>query len=175
MNTSKKLSNNHINRSAILIAEDDPDQKELLVDIIVTQIKRTRADENLSEEQKEKLTQIQILSVSNTQSLKHAAKKQDNVMLTILDCNMPDKKGGVAHDQFIKTNHRITGQHTSADIVTKYLPGTPITMISSLNRFQKIISLYYKKKLDVDINFISKKDPDTIKRNVRYYLRQFLK
>ncbi|MBX2848379.1 MAG: hypothetical protein KTR16_08665 [Acidiferrobacterales bacterium] len=161
--------------SAILLAEDDPDQKALLVDIVMSQVKRVLGDKNLSEQQRETLVNIQLISVTSIDSLKQAVKKHKNILLAILDCNMPDAEGEASHDQFIKTNHRITGQHTAVDIVLKYIPDTPVTMISSQNRFQKIISRYYKSKLDKDINFINKNDPATIRRNVRYYLAQFIK
>lgn len=160
--------------SAIILAEDDPDQKALLIDIAMSQIKRVLGNENLSDEQKKQLKNVQVLSVSNIHTLKRAVKKHKNVLLAILDCNMPDSEGEPSHDQFIKSNHRITGQHAAVDIVTKHLPDTPITMISSQNRFQKIISLYYKKTLNRDVNFINKKYPSTLRRNVRYYLTQHL-
>ena len=173
MNDQRKKSDDA--SSAILIAEDDADQKNLLVDFAVSQVKRALEDTTLNDEQRNKLSSIQIISVADIAALKKAVSINKNVLLAILDCNMPDIKGSPSHDQFIKTNHRITGQHKAVDVVIKSLPNTPITMISSLHRFQKIISVFYKKEFDLDINFISKNDPSTIRRNIRYYLKQYLK
>ena len=160
--------------SAILIAEDDHDQRNLLIDFSMNQIKQVLEDKTLNDQQRQTLNNIQIMSVSNIASLKRAVAKNKNVILAILDCNMPDTKDSPSHDQFIKTNHKITGQHRSVDIVSGHLPNTPITIISSLNRFRRIINLYYKNKLGTEINFINKKDPSAIQKNIQHYLRQIL-
>lgn len=98
-----------------------------------------------------------------------------NVFLAILDCNVPDKKGANAHDQLIKTNHIITGQHTSVDIVTEHLPGTPITLTSSLNRFQRTVNRYYESKFNLSIDFIKKNDPTRIRKNIEHSLNRLMK
>ena len=175
MSKNDQQVNDEHKRSAILIAEDDHDQRTLLIDFVMSQIKKVLENETLNDQQRQKLKNVQIMSVSNIASLGRAASKNINILLAILDCNMPDTKGKPSHDQFIKTDHKITGQHSAVDIVTEHLPNTPITMISSQNRFQRIISLFYKNKFDIEINFISKKDPSTIRRNIRYYLLQSVK
>lgn len=158
----------------ILIVEDDPDQMELLIEFARDEIKKLIKDENTNVRQKQKIKNIQIIKVTNINSLQKAISIHKSVLLAILDCNIPDAKGSAAHDQLVKTNHIITGQHRSVDIVIKHLPSAPITIISSLNRFQKIVSQHYEAKRDISINFISKKDQLMIKRNIGYYLRQYL-
>jgi len=155
--------------------EDDPDQMGLLVDFAQTEIKSTIENEHTSEEQKTTLSNVKIITVTNISSLSKAVLLHDNVLLAILDCNTPDTRGGVPHDQFIKTNHSITGQHRAVDIVSSALPNTPITMISSMNRFQKIINIYYQKAHNLSINFIRKNDASIIQNNIGWYLRQFMK
>lgn len=175
MSNNDQQSNDENNSASILIGEDDHDQRKLLIDIAMSQIKRILEDDNLNDEQRQSLKKIQIISVSNIASLARATAKHKEVLLAILDCNMPDSKGSPSHDQFIKTKHKITGQHKAVDLVTEHLPDTPITMISSQNRFARIINLFYKNKLGIEINFISKNDPSTITRNIRYYMLQHIK
>jgi len=159
----------------ILIVEDDSDQMDLLADFALSEIQKLVDDENMSAEQRENVKRVQIIKVGNVDSLQKAVSIYQNVLLAVLDCNIPDTKDGASHDQLVKTNHRITGQHKPVDIVTEHLPGTPITMISSLNRFQKIVSQYYESNYSLNINFISKTDQLMIKRNIGYYLRQYLR
>ena len=161
--------------SHILIVEDDIDQLRLLVDFAQTEIKRNIDNQNTNELQKQKLSNIKIITATNISSLQKAVKIHKNILLAILDCNIPDTKGDKPHDQFIKTNHKITGQHKAVDIVSEYIPDTPITMISSLNRFQRIVNQYYKNKYNLGINFIKKKDTSIIQNNIGWYLRQHLK
>lgn len=163
------------NNSNILILEDDFDQMDLLVHFALNEIKELIEDENTNDEQRQIIKNIKIIKVRHIDSLKKAVSIHKNVLLAILDCNIPDSKDSVAHDQLIKTNHRITGQHKSVDIVTKHLPKTPITMISSLDRFKRIINQHYKNKYDLSINFIRKNDQPMLQRNIGYYLRQYLK
>jgi CheY-like chemotaxis protein len=163
------------NSPAILIVEDDLDQRTLLIDFAMSQIKRVLEKQTLTDQQRQTLKNVQVISVTNIASLQKVVTKHKNVLLAVLDCNLPDSKGGPSHDQFIKTKHRITGQHKAVDVVTEYLPDIPITMISSQNRFQRIINLFYKNKHGIEISFISKKDPSTIARNIRYYLIRHIK
>jgi len=159
----------------LLIVEDDIDQMELLLDFAGDEIRKLIENENTNDQQKQILKQIQVVKVTNIESLQKALSAHKNIFMALLDCNIPDTKDGQAHDQLIKTNHRITGQHKSVDIVTQNLPGTPITMISSMNRFQKIVTQYYKNKRDISVNFINKSDQAMIKRNIGYYIRLYLR
>ena len=159
---------------AILIVEDDLDQMDLLVSFALSEIKALMDDENTNEQQSQNLKDIKILKVNNINTLEKAVRVYKNVLLAVLDCNIPDTKDGASHDQLVKTNHRITGQHKSVDIVTKHLPDTPITIISSLNRFQRTVSRYYKSEHDLNINFIPKNDQLMINRNIGHYVRQYL-
>jgi CheY-like chemotaxis protein len=159
---------------SILILEDDPDQIRLLIDFAQSEIKKLMSDKNTNDRQKQKLKNIGLIKVSNINSLRKAASTHKNVLLAILDCNTPDKKGGAAHDQLLKTNHIVTGQHKSVDIVTEHLPDTPITLISSLNRFQRTVNRYYESKHDLSINFISKNDPSKLKKDIEKCLKKYL-
>ena len=132
-------------------------------------------DDNITALKRDKLKQVKLLTASNLKSLTNAVSDHKNILLALLDGNIPDTKGGTAHDQFIKTGHKITGEHHTVNVVTKYLPDTPVTMISSMSRFQKIVHQYYKKHHDLSINFIHKKDAPIIVRNIAFYLRQYLK
>ena len=160
--------------SYILIVEDDPDQMGLLAHFAHGEFKRIMADDNTTEAQRLKIQSIKIISATNIRALEKAVHAHKNILLAILDCNIPDTKDQAPHDQFIKTAYKITGQHRAADIVVKSLPNTPITMISSMSRFQKIVTRYYENEHDVHINFIRKKDMDIIKNNIAYYLRKHI-
>jgi len=170
MSQTEKDINSHI-----LIVEDDLDQMGLLVSFAQEEIQALLNSENTDNSQKLKISNIKIITASNIGSLEKAVKIHNNVLLAILDCNIPDTKGGIPHDQFIKTGHKITGQHRTADLVTKNLVGTPVTMISTMNRFQRIVTQYYESKYDLHINFINKKDITVVKNNIGYYLRQYIK
>lgn len=159
----------------ILIVEDDSEQMDLLIDFALSEIKKILENKNISDEQREKVKTTQIIKVSNIDTLEKAVSMNDEVLLALLDCNIPDTKDGAPHDQLVKTNHVITGQHRSVDIVTENLPETPITMTSSMNRFQKIVSQHYKSKHNLSINFIPKNDQSMIQRNIGYYLRQYVR
>lgn len=163
------------NNLAILILEDDVDQMALLIDSVLNEIKNIIDDENISLEIRNQIKNTNIIKTTNINALEKAVSLDKTVILAILDCNTPDTDGGNSHDQLIKSNYKITGQHRSVDIVSKSLPNTPITMISSLNRFQKIVTKYYDSKYNLSINFIKKSEPLMIKRNIRYYLRQYLR
>lgn len=160
--------------SYILIIEDDPDQMSLLVDFAQQEMTRIISNEHFDESQLRETQNIKVITATNIFSLKKAIQTHKNILLAILDCNIPDSKGGAPHDQFVKTAYKITGQHKAVDIVSKYLPGTPITMISSMNRFKKIVTQYYESKHDLSINFIRKRDAEIIKKNIAYYLRKHL-
>ena len=160
--------------SYILIIEDDPDQMGLLVDFAQEEMKKIISNEHFDDAQLVEIKNIKIITATNIKALEKAIQTHKNILLAILDCNIPDTKGGSPHDQFIKTAYKITGQHKAVDIVSKHLPDTPITMISSMNRFQKIVTQYYESKHDLSINFIRKSDFEIIKKNIAYYLRKHL-
>ena len=169
----KKIKSSN-NNSNILILEDDLDQMDLLSHFALSEINRLIDDENTFGEQRQKIDSIKVIKVSNFESLQKTVAKHKRVLLAVLDCNTPDTEGGVPHDQLVKTSRGITGQHKSVDIVTEHLPGTPITIISSMDRFQRIVNKYYASKHNLSINFIRKNDPMGIRENIRYYLREYL-
>jgi len=159
---------------SILILEDDQDQMDLLASFALDEVQKLIDDESTSDTQRSGIKNIQIIKVSNTDSLQKAVVIYKNVLLAILDCNTPDSKHTSPHDQLVKTNHRITGQHKSVDIVIKYLPNTPITITSSWDRFRIIVGNYYQDKYDLIINFVRKNDVPGIKKSIEYRLRSFL-
>jgi len=163
------------NNSNILILEDDLDQMRLLVTLAQNEIIKITDDDSVNDTQKQRIKDVGIIKVSNTNSLEKAALIHKNVLLTVLDCNAPDNKGGVAHDQLVKTNHKITGQHHSVDIITKQLPDTPITLVSSLDRFSRTVNRYYENKYNLRINFIRKSDLSAIAKNFERHLREYLR
>ena len=172
MRRKLKRSNND---PKVLILEDDHDQMDLLIDFAISEIKKLVDDKNTNEKQRQKLANIQILKVSNIEALQQAVEMHNVVLLAVLDCNTPDTEGGASHDQLVKTSRGITGQHRSVDIVTEHLPSTPITIISSMDRFQRIVNKYYASKHDLSINFIRKNAPPEIRRNIRNYLKEYMK
>jgi len=160
--------------SSILILEDDPDQMRLLVNLAQSELKKVIEDENTSDQQKQRILDIRIIKVNNTNALEKAVSTHKNILLAVLDCNAPDTKDGVAHDQLVKTNHVVTGQHNSVDIVTKHIPDTPITLISSLDRFHRTVNRYYERNQNLMISFKRKNDPAGIAKNVERHLRDHL-
>ena len=158
----------------LLIVEDDEEQIELLVSFALSEIQKLLDHENTSEQKRLILQSISILKVRDVASLKKAVSSQNEFLLALLDCNLPDIEGHPSHDQLIQTNYRITGQHKPIDLVLKYSPSTPITMISSFNRFQSLLNQFYESKHNLSINFIRKSDQSRIRRNIAYYLRQYL-
>jgi len=165
---------NSENNPTILIIEDDPDQMNLLANFTISQIKTLSEDVKTNAKGKQRLSDIRILKITNISSLRKAVSMYKNVFLAVLDCNIPDTRDSVSHDQLVKTNHRITGQHNSVDILIEKLPNTPITMISSLGRFQKIVLQHYENKPGVNINFIRKNDQSMINTNIGEHLAQYL-
>ena len=162
------------NSAYLLILEDDLDQMNFIVDIARDEVRRLVRDQNLSERQKDIVRNIGVIEVSNILELQKAASAYDNILLALLDCNIPDTPNSAPHDQLLKTNHSITGQHRSVDIVTQYLPEVPITLMSSLDRFRRLVSRYYERKHDLSINFVSKSDPVKMRENFQFYLKEYL-
>lgn len=164
-----------MNSPKILIVEDDPDQMDLLINFALSEIKKMMENKNYNDEQLDTIKSTQIIKVSNIETLQKAVSVNQEVLLALLDCNIPDTKDDAPNDQLIKTNHVITGQHRAVDIVTEYLPKTPITITSSMNRFQKIVRQHYETKHELNINFIPKNDQSMIQRNIGYYLRHYIR
>jgi len=162
------------NTPSILILEDDVDQMDLLVNFTLSEIKKLTDDESTDSQRRKKIKNIRIIKVTNIKSLHKAVTLHKGILLAVLDCNAPDTRGSKAHDQLVKTNHVITGQHRSVDIVTEHLPEIPITMISSLNRFQHIVNRYYDSKHNLKIRFVSKNDQLKIRKSIEFHLRQYL-
>jgi len=161
-------------KSYLLILEDDPEQMVMLIDFAMQEMHKLFKNKDLDQQKKERIMQMSVISASSIDSLETQITKNKNILFALLDCNTPDYKDTKPHDQFIKKGHQITGQHKAVDLVTKHLPNTPITMISSFSRFQKIVLNYYESKHNLMINFIKKKDHLMIKNNINYYLRQHL-
>lgn len=160
--------------SSILILEDDPDQMAFLVSLALAEIKNIMSNKSTSDRQRNIIKGIQVLKVSNTNSLQKAVSVHKDVLLAVLDCNAPDTKGGAAHDQLVKTKHVITGQHSAVDIMITNLPDTPITLISSFDRFRRTVNRYYESKHDLTIGFVRKNEPTKISNNIKHHLTQYL-
>jgi len=131
-------SDTKVEQPKLLIIEDDPEQMELLVSFASSEMQKRLDDQSTTEQQKEKVKSIRIIPTTNIESLQKILSLYKNIFWVLMDCNIPDTKGGEPHDQLIKINHAITGRHKSVDLIIDNLPGTPITMISTLNRFEKL-------------------------------------
>ncbi len=156
----------------IVIVEDDPDQMLLLADFVLSEIRQLKDKPSTNLAQQEWLKSVRVVKVSNARALKQVAMAHDNAILVVLDCNIPDQPGGEANDQFAADNHVITGQHKSVDLLVKYLPDAPLTLISSMNRFRSTVTNYYRDKHGIELAFLSKNDAAKIKKNIGYYLRR---
>ena len=156
----------------VLIVEDDEEQLVLFADFVLQEIEKLLDDENISDDQKQNLRDTRVIKVGDVDSLQKAVVKFKDVILVILDCNLPDEKGGIANDQFVKENHKITGQHKPVDIIIQNLPDIPITLISSLNRFRTMVGQYYASKYGLNLKFIKKSDVTEIKKNIASHLLQ---
>ena len=77
---------------SILIVEDDPDQLEMLVRLAILEIKSLLADDTLPSRAREKILSFNIIKVPEMKSLKRAVSFNKNVVLAIVDCNLPDEK-----------------------------------------------------------------------------------
>ena len=158
----------------IIILEDDPDQMAFLSDLVEAEVDQYIKNEQPNKIQTESLKKTQLIRVSNVSSLRKALSLHKDIAFAILDCNTPDTSDGKAHDQLLKTNHKITGQHKAVDTVMKYIPNTPVLLTSSLNRFRRIIYQYYVKNHALDILFVRKANPDKLSRNIKRLLEQYL-
>jgi len=162
-------------KSYLFIIQDDIDQMELLVSFGLNQITHLLDSETTSAAQKALLRDISIIKIKDMRSLEKAVTMYKNVVMVIMDCNIPDIKGGVPNDQLIKTNHKITGQHKAVEILTKFLPSVPITSVSSMKRFDKLLTRYYKQNNGLELKFISKQDHSKVLQEMRFYLNRFIR
>lgn len=162
-------------KKTLFVIEDDPDQMAMMIAAVRDEIEQLQSDKNTTQSDMVKLQSLGIVKISNLETLRNALQKNLKPMLAIMDCNLPDTSDGAAHDQLVKVNHRITGAHNAIELIIAASPETPITMISSMNRFLSVVHRYYAKQSNLDVNFISKTEPKKIKRNITYYLRQYLK
>ena len=175
----KKSDNNaapeNLNQgAAILIVEDDSEQMDMFVSFTVAELKRLLNEATATAEQRKKLTPFNILRVSEMKSLEQAVTTHDDVIVAILDCNIPDAKGAAPHDQFVKKdNNKVTGQHKSVDLIAQHLPGTPIVLISSMRRFQRTITRFYAAQSELQLEFISKDDISIIREKINHHLRAY--
>ncbi|NND82281.1 MAG: hypothetical protein HKN50_07625 [Gammaproteobacteria bacterium] len=158
--------------AAILIVEDDPEQMRLFVNYAVTELKALLKDPAITAQQRAMLTPFNILQVGEMKSLQQAVMTGDEVVMAILDCNIPDASGELPNDQFVmQDKHKVTGQHKSVDLIACYLPGTPITLTSSMRRFQRTITRFYASQTELQLDFISKDDIAKMQTNIGYHLR----
>ena len=155
----------------ILILEDDQDQMDLLTALTLGEAQKLINDTSIDDSRKQDIRNVNIVSVGDINSLKKAVLTYKKVLLAILDCNVPDTKHTAAHDQLIKTNHRITGQHRAVDLVLKNLPETPIAITSSWDRFRIIVGRYYQRKYNLTIKFVRKSDMNGFKKYIEIRLR----
>ncbi|NNC99987.1 MAG: hypothetical protein HKN85_07390 [Gammaproteobacteria bacterium] len=163
------------NDPSILIVEDDVDQLDMLVHFVSSEVKAILNDEEIPKHQREKLKTFNIMKVSEMKSLQQAVEFTNNVIVTLLDCNIPDRKGIAPEDQFKKDDKQlITGQHHAVDLIAQHLPDTPITLISSMRRFQKTITRFYESNSDLKLKFISKDDGTKIREDVRNHLLKYV-
>lgn len=160
--------------NAVLIVEDDPDQMDLLVGLAEEQINKLLVDKSLSLDDKRDLKDIEVQTSSNIESLEKLLKSGVNVVFALVDCNLPDSEGGESNDQFVLENYRITGQHRSVDLLVKFLPETPITLISSYSRFQKMVIQHYRKHHDFELDFVKKWEAEKIQQAIENGLRASL-
>jgi len=165
---------NELEKPTILLIEDDPDQMSLMTQLTLIEVNALKADRILNDEQLEKLNDIQILKIGDLQTLGKACSNYQNVIFSLVDCNIPDDKASAPHDQFVKTNHLVTGQHRSVDLICQCAPNAPIILTSSMNRFQRLVIRYYDDKSDVLIRFVSKRDKSKLSKYLAKNLRAYL-
>ena len=172
---NKKRVEDVSNNPSILIVEDDSDQLKMLVSLTAGEIKVILKDGSTPKDMREKLKSFDIITVSEMKSLEQAVDFNENVILALLDCNLPDRKGETAFDQFVKNDKQIiTGQHKAVDVIARGLPETPITLISAKRRFQRTIAQFYKSNQDLKLEFISKDDSARIQESIKHHLRKYV-
>lgn len=153
-------------QSYILILEDDPDQMDLFLGLVTTELQKLVDDEELSAERRSQFKQFGIIKVNNIETLKRVTREYNNVAFVILDCNVPERRGKPPEDQFIKKKHRITGQHRSVDIVINGFNSPPILLTSSMDRFKTIVMQYYRNRENLNLRFVRKSDLQGIQKAI---------
>jgi len=151
----------------VLILEDDPDQMDLFVGLVMNELRQLIDADDTPDDIKSRFKRVGILKLNNIESLKRAAKEYQGVVLMIMDCNVPARRGKPPEDQFIKEKHRITGQHRSVDIALKDFRGAPIILTSSMDRFKTMVTQYYRNQADLNLRFFRKSDIEGIQKALR--------
>lgn len=159
---------------AILIVEDDKDQMEMLASMVLEELGRGLLNEEngLSVN---KLQSVNVIKVGNRESLEKAAKRHKGIFLVILDCNIPDAKGGKANDQFVAKNHVFTGQHKSVDVLHEYLSDIPIALISTQRRFGSTVIRFYGRSAHIRLKFVPKENIDQLRQYVGQTILEWVK
>jgi len=161
-------------KPAIFLLEDDIDQMRLLSQLIMIEVKALKTDHLLSDEQLERLNRLQIIKIGDLLTLSKACQNFKNIVFSLVDCNIPDDKLSAPHDQFVKTNHLVTGQHRPVDLISDSAPEAPITLMSSMDRFQRLVIRYYEGQTQLAINFVSKRDKSKLKNAIANHLKTYI-
>ncbi len=161
-------------RPAIFVLEDDVDQMNLLAQLIMVEVRALREARTLSSKQLELLKSMQIIKIGDLLTLRKACQNFKSIAFSLVDCNIPDDKHSVPHDQFVKTNHLVTGQHRSVDLISQCAPGAPITLMSSMDRFQRLVIRYYEDQSELAIKFISKRERSKLSNAIATHLRDYI-
>ncbi len=161
-------------KPAIFLLEDDIDQMNLLAQMIMLEVKALKEDRSTSDQQLELLNKLQIIKIGDLLTLRKACKNFKNIVFSLVDCNIPDDKNSVPHDQFVKTNHLVTGQHRSVDLLSSSAPEAPITLMSSMDRFQRLVIRYYEDNTKLAIKFVSKREKSKLSQAISRHLRDYM-
>ena len=166
-----RLGVNHT--PVVLVVEDDVDQLDMLAEIVLDEVRSLLHKSDSSTIQQQVLRSIKVVKVTNAAQLAKSLVAFENIVLAILDCNIPDNLGERPHDQFVIENHRITGQHKSVDLVIEKSPEADLVLISSMKRFQRTVLKYYKNHRAMQLKFFDKSDAVNLKSIVRSSLTKF--
>lgn len=162
------------NRPAIFVLEDDIDQMRLLTQLIMIEVKTLKQHHSLSDAQLERLSSLQIIKIGDLLTLRKACQNFKNIAFSLVDCNIPDDKNSVPHDQFVKINHLVTGRHRSVDLISQCAPEAPITLMSSMDRFQRLVIRYYEDQAGLVIKFVSKREKSKLSIAIATHLQAYL-
>jgi CheY-like chemotaxis protein len=158
---------------AVLLVDDDPEQLEMLGLLTLNEIQVLLNDVSVNERRKRELAAIKVIKVGDQRSLRRVVEGDTEIVLTVLDCNLPEKKGESPIDQFEKKNHVITGQHRSVDIILANQPAMPILLVSTFDRFRNLVINYYKGSKGINLGFVKKNDPERVASRIRSNLEQW--
>lgn len=158
----------------VLVVEDDIDQLNMLVEMVLGEAREIASQPDLTDKEKLSLRTINVVKITDAQSLSEAVNSLTNIILVVLDCNIPDTKSEQANDQFIMDNHRITGQHRSVDTIITHAPSAELVLISSMKRFQRTVLRFYKSKRGLQLKFVDKSDVVNIKASIKGGIFGFL-